>query len=715
MNGGGSTVSIPGRVQEVIREIKEITGKHSDDDVYAMLKECNMDPNETTQRLLYLDSFHEVKKKRDRKKTIISGRVEQSRSTFGQGQAAKGVRGNYSSYSSRGVSVGRSIPLRKENGINSSVEKKPEISSTVPEKIVQPSPPPLNSTKSYKMASIGGPWNTSNGLVFNEHKHGKSTGIHSTSAIDTAALPVDNQIPHSAIIKDKVNGLMTATESLTSAVVENGPFISHVEKVLQTNSTNALPAEISKPDQQLSGQTTTPITVSSKSSTVIVKGTPASVMGQTVSALDLKLAKLIVDPPQHVIFPDHIHVPDTVKAGLTFGSLDISYDQTEQVLDGCVGDLKTQLLPETIPEKEDSAKENFLSNEELSLAAQEGDVLVHSESPRHDVIPEVLPLGENVSNEAAVKYDQPTTQDENLLLQGAQNSIPLDSTFSLPSIQVMLSGELHQSEGPETQVSETATSPLPEEQAVDVTSTNTQSSFQVSPPPFPFYAHGTAFPPNYFPYPYFHPFYMASGMHQFLGPTGFTQLPSTANMYLPSAVPGVKLETATTTTPTPQGKPVMNTVKPTSFVVPAGYSFTTNIPVVTSGSNNEGTADDYTVSSESSKDSSIYTTMPQADRPIVYLPAPGRDMPTFHGHHPFYNGQQIVFAPQAGHGLFPGIYPAMQAANASTTIQQQQQQQFSRYPPSMAGNGETTGVLPSPSYQMPPQNGINSTTNYALQ
>ncbi|XP_047337685.1 GBF-interacting protein 1-like isoform X2 [Impatiens glandulifera] len=740
MNGGGSTVSITGRVQEMIREIKEITGKHSDDDVYAMLKECNMDPNETTQRLLYLDSFHEVKKKRDRKKTVIIGdRGEQSRSTFVQGQAAKGVRGNYSSYPSRGVAVGRSMPVRKENGISSSVEKKSEISPIVPEKIVQKSPPlekrsetsptvpekivqnssPLNMTRSYKMASVGGPWNASNGLVVNEHKRGKSTGIHSTFANDP--VPLQNPILHSVVVKDKVNGIMAAAESLTSVVVENGPCSAPVGKVLQATSSNVLPAEVSKPNQQLSGQTTTPTTaVSSKSSTMIVKGTPESVTGQTVSALEMKLAKVNVDPPQphHVIFPDHIHVPDTVKAGLTFGSLNINYDQTEQVIDGCVGAPKTQLVPETIPEKEDTAKETIMSNEGLSLTAQEGDVLVHSESPRH-VVPEVLPLQERVSIDAEAKYDQPTPQEENLLLQGAQNSLPIDPNFSLPSIQVMLSRELHQSEGPETQsgksqVFEAADSSSLEQQAVDVTTTNTQTSFQVSPPPFPFYAHGAAFPPNYFPYnPYFHPFYVASSMHQFLGPAGFAQLPATGNMYLPSAaVSGVKLETTTTT---PQGKPVMNAGKSsTPFVVPSGYGYTTNIPpVVTSGSNNNGT-DEYTVSSDSSKESSsIYTTMPQGERPIVYLPASGREMPGFHGHHPFYNGQQIVFAPppQAGHGLFPGIYPAMQAATAGSNIQQQQ---FSRYPPSMAGTGET-GVLPSPSYQMPTQNGINSNTNYALQ
>ena len=52
---GGSRVSIPNNVTKTIHDIREITGKqHSDDEIYAVLKECSMDPNETAQKLLYL-------------------------------------------------------------------------------------------------------------------------------------------------------------------------------------------------------------------------------------------------------------------------------------------------------------------------------------------------------------------------------------------------------------------------------------------------------------------------------------------------------------------------------------------------------------------------------------------------------------------------------------------------------------------------------------
>ena len=40
------------RVRKIIQSIKEIVGNHSDADIYVVLKESNMDPNETAQKLL---------------------------------------------------------------------------------------------------------------------------------------------------------------------------------------------------------------------------------------------------------------------------------------------------------------------------------------------------------------------------------------------------------------------------------------------------------------------------------------------------------------------------------------------------------------------------------------------------------------------------------------------------------------------------------------
>ncbi|KAL5171389.1 GBF-interacting protein 1 [Glycine soja] len=66
--GTGTTHLLSARVRKTIQSIKEIVGNHSDADIYVALKEANMDPNETTQKLLNQDPFHEVKRRRDRKK-----------------------------------------------------------------------------------------------------------------------------------------------------------------------------------------------------------------------------------------------------------------------------------------------------------------------------------------------------------------------------------------------------------------------------------------------------------------------------------------------------------------------------------------------------------------------------------------------------------------------------------------------------------------------
>ncbi|XP_022853197.1 uncharacterized protein LOC111374710 isoform X4 [Olea europaea var. sylvestris] len=66
---GGPQILSAG-VRKTIQSIKEIVGSHSDAEIYVALRETNMDPNETTQKLLSQDPFHEVKRKRDRKKEV---------------------------------------------------------------------------------------------------------------------------------------------------------------------------------------------------------------------------------------------------------------------------------------------------------------------------------------------------------------------------------------------------------------------------------------------------------------------------------------------------------------------------------------------------------------------------------------------------------------------------------------------------------------------
>lgn len=53
---GGHQVISAG-VRKTIQSIKEIVGNHSETDIYVTLKETNMDPDETAQKLLNLGFY----------------------------------------------------------------------------------------------------------------------------------------------------------------------------------------------------------------------------------------------------------------------------------------------------------------------------------------------------------------------------------------------------------------------------------------------------------------------------------------------------------------------------------------------------------------------------------------------------------------------------------------------------------------------------------
>ncbi|KAG5401958.1 hypothetical protein IGI04_016565 [Brassica rapa subsp. trilocularis] len=73
--GGGGKKSyngvsdIPTGSRKMVQSLKEIVNC-PEAEIYAVLKDCNMDPNEAVNRLLSQDPFHEVKSKKDKKKEV---------------------------------------------------------------------------------------------------------------------------------------------------------------------------------------------------------------------------------------------------------------------------------------------------------------------------------------------------------------------------------------------------------------------------------------------------------------------------------------------------------------------------------------------------------------------------------------------------------------------------------------------------------------------
>ncbi|XP_058108544.1 GBF-interacting protein 1-like [Magnolia sinica] len=127
----GSPQITSARVRKTIQSIKEIVGNHSDADIYVMLKESNMDPNETAQKLLNQDPFHEVRRKRDKKKENTSykvstesrKRVEDTR----QGTKPRTLwdrnawRGGYSQNPLRGSGVSKEFRIVRDNRVNQNI------------------------------------------------------------------------------------------------------------------------------------------------------------------------------------------------------------------------------------------------------------------------------------------------------------------------------------------------------------------------------------------------------------------------------------------------------------------------------------------------------------------------------------------------------------------------------------------------------------------
>ncbi|KAL2327170.1 hypothetical protein Fmac_020597 [Flemingia macrophylla] len=176
MSGGGVRGSIPSGVRKTIQNIKEITGNHSEDEIYTMLKECSMDPNETTHKLLLQDTFHEVKRKRDRRKENVNN-LESLESRSRPGTKGRGVRGGRGKISPHHT-------LRDAGDDKNSGISKDSGTSQVTEKGVQP---PLSASQetSTKEKSSGtsslpvmanGPTSVAPGTTSGIHIFASSTG-----------------------------------------------------------------------------------------------------------------------------------------------------------------------------------------------------------------------------------------------------------------------------------------------------------------------------------------------------------------------------------------------------------------------------------------------------------------------------------------------------------------------------------------------------------
>ncbi|CAL1393036.1 unnamed protein product [Linum trigynum] len=439
MSGGGASggvrVSIPGSVRKTIQNIKEITGNHSDEEIYAMLKECSMDPNETTQKLLLVDPFHEVKRKRDKKKENVNNKeAGDSRWRSGtQGRGSRGGRMNYTRYSSHDGGSGRapipgresstSQPAEKVVGSSAPASQEKSKDTTTPESSVAVvangpiglasgaasearEPTAANKTPvvahgtgdtvvelvpSSSSASVSVTAVSSSTVCFsssdpvlvpsNDSRLAgtvgtikREVGIQRTLA-DTNAVPnSEKPVPVKISNKPQSGGKSQFSESSqpASASVHTGSSISRPSSNYGSRSQQVIGTQKAGSTKEWKPKTTnsTVAQVSGIASSTEVPNAPVESVPQSVpqsqpaSGGDLddltsNLQKLELPLPQrqHVIIPNHIHVPESERTKLSFGSFDTNFGVNSSSTSGPESEKSSTPLSEATHSVEEALEE----------------------------------------------------------------------------------------------------------------------------------------------------------------------------------------------------------------------------------------------------------------------------------------------------------------------------------------------------------------------
>ncbi|KAE9591054.1 hypothetical protein Lal_00021491 [Lupinus albus] len=757
INGGSSRVrvSIPNNVRKTIQHIREITGKqHTDDEIYAVLRECSMDPNDTAQKLLYLDTFHEVTRRRDRKKEgLSSGDLEDSRiQQVGKGRGGRNAPSGYSSNFSDGGG-GRNLASRRENGINHIAERSRKCpTQPVSQKIKQN--PTAQSVRVSVVASSG-PISQSNGNsgrgFFDRSLIGSGISVSKSSsavndtnnaenvqpqvAIAAAVPPIQTSASVTSIDQGKSlsnsDHLPTSVSSasvlgvyssfsdsvLASSISQNHGISSAINREIASQRIYAGSDPVQGNKNVLHEVVDLPSPKNNKSDSMnsTSKDKTQNESNDTEKNMLFETSKLLPSlscngslrspssgsqpPPvnaskasdvhtessaelrQHVTFPNHFQVPETLKAGLTFGSFD-NFGPKERHSSGIGGDNKSSA----------GSDETATSSNQMASVSARGDHIEYPHSSSNLI--EKIPALGNTITVFDLNSDQPKQEvllvSDVLPIQNVQNA----QNYGLNFIPTMLGTQHVHFEGAEPQAQETSHLPnfvSASSQAVSspIPTPPLQSSIPVSPQSIPIFR--PPYPPNFFPYGHYYPPIYLSPMHQFLIHNGFPPHPSAGNIYLPPSAAGIKY-------PLPQFKAGANNeaahigIPSASFIAPPdGYIAS---PTVNTGSSNSN--EDLAVSQ--SKENHIHSTGQLSEgSSTVWIPAPGQDISHLQLSS-LYN-----LSPQ-GHFAFPPtqIYqPGQIVASPSTLLQQSQ---------AVAGPVETVGP-PSGAYQQPQHAQINWNPN----
>ncbi|KAK6142364.1 hypothetical protein DH2020_022712 [Rehmannia glutinosa] len=370
-------VSISSSVKKTIENIKEITGQnHSEDEIYAMLKECSMDPNETAQKLILLASQSTNSICEDH--VSASGGVNQYNET---GNTSKSkLEGSLLLSSSIDSSNNRAALARdvlQNEMLDSSNSAISPTSIPASGSHFSSLDPVLLPSQDVPLPSALG---TVGHKVGSKHTPGELIADNPwrKSASSVQQIPNYFQGVGKTRYVESVQSA-SSTIGISSVTRPSSSYENRSQVVGPQKGINLDEAWVLTPAEEWKPKSTTPsvgqgasIAASSEVSTISVRSRPESHPPPKEPTLELqmKLENLYISNSQNVIIPNHVHVPDAGNLGFCFGSFDANFglDMNQK---GGLGSERSSLLSESYEANEEPAKELQLSNHTVLAAAKD--------------------------------------------------------------------------------------------------------------------------------------------------------------------------------------------------------------------------------------------------------------------------------------------------------------------------------------------------------
>ncbi|XP_042378776.1 uncharacterized protein LOC121971528 isoform X2 [Zingiber officinale] len=745
-NDGGSQI-IPFRIRSTIQSIREIVGDHSDADIYAMLKETNMDPNETAQRLLYQDPFHEVKRRRDRKKepTGYKSFSDTRKHVEPNLQWAKSStsldlnlqRENYIQKSIprisrqfRVVRDNRANQNAKEDAVQETIDQLTSSIGNTSSSVIEKSNdrdileeqlsvapklgqlisagsdpvhvPSANSLSAGKVGAIrrevGAVGAQRQPPNYRASQSSVSTNSFSISLLRKDVLP-QTELPGHSIAAYKSNQLNQVSTSvptlLNTPMGKSAPSNQHNGKVQRQSVSSHKAMQVNmewKPKSTRKPNIDVPATYGTVSAAPSSADNSISSKVIDVTGLSKNLSKLSILENQHVIIPQHLQVPESELARLTFGSFEVGFDTNKYTYN------QSQRADDVAdePSMSSSASPPLVSNEDTFTVINGGtmDVQVRtsqSDYPASVAESEELPTGNESTTQHIGSYadiglvksgslynsEQQLKNPESLSNFGAYDN---QSGYDVPFLRTVMEDNAHiQDLASSSEVLNSLAASFSPLSNVAVTQ---QQQFvhqpqQSLPQMYP-QVHMPHYP-NFVPYRHiFSPIYVPPiAMPNYSSNPPYPH-PSNGNNFVLMPGGSSQISPDTMKYALPQYKP-LPTGSPTAYTSYSNSAFSISSPVAVGSTTG---IEDF--SRVKYKDSSLYVLNQQAETSDLWIQTP-RDVPNLPSA-PYYNlpaqSPHAAFMPgaHAGHASFsaaaqiphvqyPGLYHPTQPASIATPHQ----------------------------------------------